>query len=109
MEQQEFLYDNDYSGAFADIFGSDVLVVEGDGVEMDVYETLTYTGVLGLTELGQITIPKEESTVVGAGERQGQFDPGRVAENKQRSDVPRRRAEKSADHHRTRDKVRIRP
>jgi len=110
-QSQEFLYDEDFSGTFTDYFGSDILVEPDDGVEMDVYTILTYTGSMALTEMAPITIPKEKSAVVSTGrilERQGQFDPARVAENKRRSNVPRKRTEKITDHHRTRDKVKSR-
>jgi len=43
-EVQEFLYDNQYSGTFSDYFGSNLLVVPDDGIELDVYMSLTYTG-----------------------------------------------------------------
>ncbi len=42
-QQQEFLFDYDYSGIFAAYFGSDVLVNPDDGVELDVYLSMTYS------------------------------------------------------------------
>lgn len=52
-EVQEFLYDNQYSGTFSDYFGSDLLVVLDDGIELDVYTSLTYTGAPGAAAAGQ--------------------------------------------------------
>jgi len=106
-ELEEFLYDQDYSGIFYDQFGSDVLWVEGDGVEMDVYATLTYTGTMGLTETAPITTFDSQSNLGGSSERQRQFDAVRVAKTKQISDIPRKRAGKLPDHRtiRTRDKT----
>lgn len=109
-QSQEFLYDEDFSGIFTDVFGSSVLVDPGDGAEMDVYTWITYISDMGLIKTISVKPFKEESTI-GDGhilERIGQFDPVRVAENKQSSDVPKKRARKTPDHHRTRDKVKSR-
>jgi hypothetical protein len=105
-QSQEFLYDEDFSGIFTDVFGSSVLVDPGDGAELDVYTWITYISDMGLSKMIPIKPLKEESTV-GAGrilERLGQFDSVRVAENKQRPDVPRKRARKITDLQRTRKK-----
>jgi hypothetical protein len=109
-ELREFLYDEDFDGTFIDYFGNDILITPGDpgdGVEMDVYESLTYTGSMDLTKTASITIPKEIITV-GAGERQSQFESTSMVGRSHGVDIPRKRSEKGADHHRTRDKVRNR-
>jgi hypothetical protein len=100
MGWQEYLYDNVYSGTFADYFGSDLLDVPDDGIELDVYLSLTYTGAMGLTETTSITIPeKGDSGDSGRiSERHGQFDPGRVIEGNRSSDILiRKRVGKSAN------------
>jgi hypothetical protein len=105
-QSREFLYDRYYSGIFADYFGSNILSGPGDGAKLDVYISMTYTEAMGQSTASlQIT---QDRNVIDTGrilERQGQFDRVRIAENNQMPDIPRRRAEKIIDHHRTRNQM----
>jgi hypothetical protein len=99
----EFLYDEDYLGYFYDYFGSDILQVPDDGVELDVYAMPSYSGPLSLTNAAPLTTFNKRITV-GKGERQGQFGPVDTSTRNIKSDIPRKRSTKGTIHHRAKTK-----
>jgi len=72
-EMQEFLYDNMYSGLFADYFGSDLLEVPDDGIELDVYAQATYSS-SALAFPNSTEIWEKAKAVAANGESIGEFD-----------------------------------
>lgn len=61
-ETVEFIYDNLYSGPYGDYFGSSLLEIPDDGIELDVYLSLTYTGMEQSQSTTQTMGIVEEST-----------------------------------------------
>jgi hypothetical protein len=102
-QSQEFLYDENYLGYYEDYFGSDILRVINDGVELDVYALPSYSGPLSLTTTAPLTVLNQRATL-GNGERQGQVGSVDTSIRSAKSDIPRKREIKGTVPHRTRTK-----